>query len=1070
MLYRVIGPAGSGKTEYLYQEIARLCAEGKSCVWISPEQQSVQAEKELLDRLGDGCNLSVEVLNFERLPERIARVYGGLNVRYPDKGAICALLSLLCEKHRKELTEYGQSARDEAFVTGLYGLFGKLRSECIRPEKLKQASENRLAAGERLGKKLHDVALLYEAYDAWFTDRTRDPRDALSVLASELPEKPFFAGKYVFVDGYYTFTGQEYALLTAVMKQAEAVYCTFSFDPSRDRELFEQNARSAFRLARAADRCEDVSVGVFRRSKKDELRYIENALWEVAPPPFAGETGAVRVIEAEDPFAESTAVASEILALVRNGMRWRDITVLARNPADYAGVLDTVLRENGIPFFFAEKEGILNHPLVAFAFASLEIIENDLSLSSLRKYLKTGYSGLPAEESDDLLRYAECWRLRGKDWKRGEDWVKNPDGYREGAPDEEQQAFLAVVNGAKDRLLADLEPLRNASKAKDRTVRTMLNALYAHLERVGAGDRFLDKVNALLENGEEERARIDSQVYGMLSGVMERIDDLCGDETMTVKGLLSLFKLTANAFSLGSIPTSSDSVSIGNPALFRGSSKAVIVIGCCDGVFPASAGKDPLFDEDEACALEEEEIGVVEPRLSVLNAERFYCYTALTSATETLLLTYPRASVGGTAMRRSPLLVHLQTLLPHLHTEQACRFSCYTAALDALHGLPDGEEKETLRKLLSEKGYDVFASSVPVTDPDAKIDFSGETLTLSASGLETYRKCPFSYFGSTLMRLKEKKENRFSTVEIGTFQHRVLELFLAEHSVSGKFVPPESKEALEKEADALADRCFAALTGGAKPDPRLAHTVKNAKKTLKRMLSDLVTEFSQGQFLPTGYEVSFGRPGDALPASEYTSADGRKIRLRGTIDRVDTYEKDGETFVRVVDYKSYGKGLDLSLAEKYGLDEQMLLYLFAYCKNAPATGKPLRPAGVLYDKVTLPFVEATGEETPDELLQMQSKKLERNGVILNDDAVIDAMDPTRSGRYAPISKTGKNLLSAERFAELETLVESQLVQSAEQIFAGDMDVRPLPSGTGTDACKYCKLRDACRREGEDDDD
>ena len=78
MLYLVTGPVGSGKTERLYDELEQAYRAGIPCVWIAPEQQSVQAEREILSRLGDGCNLSVEILNFERLPERVARAYGYL--------------------------------------------------------------------------------------------------------------------------------------------------------------------------------------------------------------------------------------------------------------------------------------------------------------------------------------------------------------------------------------------------------------------------------------------------------------------------------------------------------------------------------------------------------------------------------------------------------------------------------------------------------------------------------------------------------------------------------------------------------------------------------------------------------------------------------------------------------------------------------------------------------------------------------------------------------------------------------------------------------------------------------
>ena len=382
MLYLVTGPVGSGKTERLYDELEQAYRAGIPCVWIAPEQQSVQAEREILSRLGDGCNLSVEILNFERLPERVARAYGYLAVTYPDKGALCALLSVLAFEHKGELREYAACAEDGEFIDGLFGLFGRLRSEQIRSEDLRRALDGGRLESPRLCAKVSDIALLYAAYDAYFDENRRDPRDALSVLAEQLPEKPFFAGKLVFVDGYYTFTGQEYAVLEQILRQAQAVYCTAVYD---GREIFEGNEASAKRLMRLAGEYQEIPVGSYRRSEREELRFLEQKLWSEDSPVFDGEPEAIRLVQAENLFGEAEAVASEILRLARAGYRYREITVLARGTDAYAGVLDAALRQNHIPFFFTEKEELLSYPLFTFVGAAMELVTPDFSPYAVRR-------------------------------------------------------------------------------------------------------------------------------------------------------------------------------------------------------------------------------------------------------------------------------------------------------------------------------------------------------------------------------------------------------------------------------------------------------------------------------------------------------------------------------------------------------------------------------------------------------------------------------------------------------------------------------------------------------------
>ena len=1076
MLYLITGPAGSGKTEFLYAELEQAYRAGIPCVWIAPEQQSVQAEREILARLGDGCNLSVEILNFERLPERIARDCGDLAVTYPDRGALCALLSVLAAENKGKLREYASCAEDGDFIDGLFGLFGRLRSERIRPEDLQKAVESGRLESERLKAKVADIALLYAAYDAYFDETRRDPRDALTVLAEQLPEKPFFAGKAVFVDGYYTFTGQEYAVLAQILRQAGAVYCSATYD---GREIFEGNEACAQRLMKLAGEHRVIPMGEYRRSEKPELCFLENHLWSEETPTYAEEPQAIRLIRAENLFGEAEAVASEILRLARAGYRYREITVLARHAEAYAGIIDAVLRQNQIPFFFAEKDELLSHPLVSLLCAALELVTTDFSLYAVRRYLKSGYAGgvLDPEACDQLLRYAESWNLRGRDWYGDKPWTRNPDGYREGGMTEEQSALLAAVNASREAIRPIWNTLLASLRQKPLTGREILRALYVHLEQAGAAALYVEKVNALLQSGNVEQAEKDSQLWKLLMGIFDRLDELCGEKRMTPKRMLSLLTLTLRQYSLGSIPPSQDSVTVGEAALLRPDrARAVIVMGCNDGVFPAMAGDDPLFGDAEAVQLEGAGLSIVEGRLSRLREERFYFYSAAAAPTETLIFTYPAETLSGEELRPSPAILRIRALFPRLRTElytgtgEQALFSAENAAL-MYRTFPEGADRDRLRALLEEMGVTPPAARAVLADPEARIDYTSRTLRLSPSGLERYRYCPFSYFGNHLLRLKEKQRNRFASPEIGTFIHKILERFLTLHTADGRFVPPASPEELAKETEALTTQYLSELSDGALGEnKRFLRTYRNLRKLLLLLLGNLSGEFAGSRFRPAGFEVGIGIGPDGLPAIKLPLEDGKTASLCGVIDRVDVYEQDGVQYARVVDYKTYKKGLRLDYAREYGLDEQMLLYLFAYCRAASAGRKEIRPAGVLYNIATLPFVEAIDGESDESLQKRLETKLERTGVILEDTEIARAMDGTEKGAYLPASfdkdgeiKPGKGTLPAEEFASLEELLEQQLRDTAEQIFCGNMDVRPLEVDDEHRACTYCKLRPACRR-------
>ncbi len=1066
MLYRILGSSGSGKTEYMLSKMGECIKKGKKTLLIVPEQQSVDYEYILCNRFGNSCNMYCEVLNFERLPNRVARDFGGLAQKNIDKGGACALLSLVVVTVRERLSEYASVAGDPEFAKKLFALINRFKTSVYTPNKLVDLTrEADISKNSKLCNKLRDIAVIYEEYQKHFDGELKDPRDGLTRLSAELKEKPFFADAHVFIDGYYTFTKQETDIIKEIIDQSANTYISFTVEDGRG--LFEENKKCADRIKKMAyGSCEDILCGFSKRTEDKALLHIERNILRNNPPIFQGKPDSVKVIKTKNRFDEADAAAKEILDFVRSDPKnkFSDVAVLCRDTDKYQGILKSVFERNGISMYASSKENLLAKPLFAFICAGISVIAENFSLRSVKKYIKSGFTPLSVTESDVLLSYAESWNIRGKQWYSQEEWTMDPEGYREGPLTERGEKILSSVNRARKKLVPALSALRDTLSSKKLTVEQGIKGIYSHLVACDAEKMLLASAEEKLNRGDREGAEREIQLWNLLINIMDQLCAVCPDFSVDTKGLLALFKLTAECYSPGAIPASSDAVTFGSVALARaGNCKMTVILGAVEGEFPAAVRGNGFFNDEESLLLDGVGCDFADTDTKLMNTEHFFVYNAFSSPRERLVVIVPENEITGASLRGSVAEKALLKLFPSLLEEEISREDMLYSAGSIASFFPqiaEGEPKEKLRTVLRSAGVNFFENEPDVTITASRINTDLDSLALSPSKIEKYQLCPFSYFGTYLLHLREKKVFDWSSPDTGTFVHRILEVFLRQCLVDGKFCPPEDMQR-ERMVKELSSQLFLSLAPkDSLENKRFMHTYDGMLRTLLAVTKDLCNEFSKSDFLPVGFEYSIGLGSNPdMPPITY-DVDGKTVILRGSIDRVDTYERDGIKYVRVTDYKTYQKTLSLDLVDN-GLDTQMLHYLFAYCRHNGGT-----PAGALYYYVTLPFADGVPDATVEEIEASAFSKLKRTGIIIEDIDILRAMSSDLS--HLPVCPTSsgvrksQNLMSSEGFCQLNEKLDLRVTEMAKKMFCGEMDIAPNDHDGKAEPCKYCKLKPICR--------
>lgn len=1078
MLKLLLGRAGTGKTTEILGTMARE-GERRPQLLIVPEQHSHDAERQLCAVGGNGVSLCAEVLSFTRLASRVFSVAGGLAEPVLDAGGRLLLMDVALKAVEDRLKVYVRPSRKPPFLTQLAATVNECKGANISPERLFEVAGQ--VEGES-GDKFYDLALICGAYEAYCEQRGADPRDKLTRLARALEGCPWGEGRDIYLDGFTDFTVQERQVLEKLVGQANSVTVALTCDgmAGDEEDVFGPARRTARRLLELAKRM-GVESEVRVRSEKGAavargIARVEEHLFEAVLPVFEETPEGVELYRAMSPYSEVERAAAELARLVREeGYRYRDLAVTARSMEVYGPLITLIFPRYGLPVFLGGMDDVLQKPILTLVTGALDAVAGEYRYEDVFRYLKTGLTDLSRDEVDRLENYVLKWDIKGSRWTQAGEWNMHPEGYG-GVWNETLKARVVELDGLRRRVAEPLERLR---RAKEKTGEGLALALYGFLEEIDLPRRLLERGAELRQGGEAALAAEYEQLWKLLCGALEQCAQLLGETGMDWEEFARLFKLVLSQYQVGAIPVSLDRVAAGEmPRLAHKHCKVLYLLGADDGAIPAVAPSPGLLvDEDRsllaAFGLESA------PRLTdKLWREMTIVYETCALPSDRLIVSYALAGEDGGKGQPSFLVKKLRQLFPGLvplderSLEKDFRMTALRPALE-LAGLRPGlgralKEVPGCAPLVERMERAATMERGSLTRPTVEALY-GRHVPMSASRMDKYKSCHFSYFMQYGLGAKARKGAEFAATDYGTFVHYVLENVLRERK--GREVPGR------EQVSAVVKRYVEEQLGGlAGETARFRYLFRRLEKTVYAVVKNVCEELENSEFQPVAFELGFGKKGE-LPLVELT-VDGVTLSVSGVVDRVDAWEKDGRLYLRVVDYKTGRKSFDLTDVWN-GLGLQMLLYLFTLTEDGKTLfgDRELVPAGVLYLPARDLPVGGSRTMTEEERQKKVDEQLRRKGLVLDDEAVLSAMERGEEGfRFLPLKMKksgeigGEALVSAERLGKLERHTRQILRDIAAELAAGNIAADPFWQGPQHNACQWCEYAAACQfREGRGDD-
>lgn len=1055
MLKLLLGKDWISNRDYILNMIAEdVRLEKGNRIFMVPELISHDTERRLCAAAGDSVSRFAEVLSFTQLCRRVSDAVGiGMQECLDNGGRLVAMASAVKQLHSK-LKAYASVETRPAFLDGLVNAIDEFKRCCITGDDLSAASKQSEGV---LAQKLEELSYIMQAYDGLCENGLRDPSSLMTWLLEQLEDSTYAQEHVFYIDGFPDFTRQHMLIVEHFIRTSDLVVIGLNCDVlDTANPAFEKAADTAAALLRAAREsgvaCEVISV----EQRIDPLSKVRGRIYRGEIYKEMDLVDKLYLQLFNSVYEECLAAAGVIMDGVRKGDRYRDFAVVAADIQAYQGLFNQVCERCGIPLYQSGTEDILEMPVISAILIALDAALNGFEQYDVLRYMKSVLSPLNQEICDRVENYCIMWSIDGNRWK--EEWTNHPGGL-DADWDEASRCLLADLNAARGVVIDPLVKLSTAFHSAI-SVAQQVDAIYTFLEDIQLSNQLTVLAERFETLGDYRNAQILEQLWDILITALDQMQDVLGKTSWNQEAFGRLLRLLLSQYDVGTIPHVLDSVILGPVSAMRcQQTKHLIILGALEGQFPGYSGSAGILTDHERVALRKLGVPLTGGAMEGVQAELAEIYGVFCGAEETIHIF---CSAG------QPSFI-FQRLLGFVDGQADIDVSTVTANSDALEGsayllrmnaLEAAQElglsafyEELLRKTGHELGN---------IDSEGVACLYGSSLNLSASQVDKQANCRLSYFLRYGLNAKERKTISIDPAEFGTYVHAVLENTTREVKSLGGFRRvslTQTVDIAKKYSQEYANNRFSQIDS-----KRIQYLFERNADELYCIVQELWEEMQESDFEPVGFEVAFGDGGDvqAIPIS------GKEIeaRLRGFVDRVDIWNRNGVIYYRVVDYKTGRKDFDYcDVFNGYGL--QMLLYLFALENSWESIlGVHPIPSGVQYFPARMPLITADGHLTDDEITAVKRKQLKRKGLLLHDEDVIYAMENADSPerlcctRKKDGSLSG-DLASGEQLKLLKQYLFRILAKMVDDIASGRVDANPYTRGGSHNACTYCPYGAVC---------
>ncbi len=541
----IYGTAGTGKSEFCFNEIKNNIKNKEKIYIITPEQFSYSAEKKLLEEINTNASVNAEVISFNRVANRVFTEVGGANEVLISKSSKAMLIYSILEKEKKNLKFLNSSDDNIDIILKEITEFKKHNITTLNIEEENEKIEN-----PELNQKLNEINLIYKIYEENIKNKFIDEEDILTKLAEKIPESKMFDNSIVYIDEFAGFTKQEYNIVEKILEKAKQVNITICADnleenTNKESDIFYFNKQFAKLLTdcgQNVDKKQEKSILLKNkyRFKNIELKHLEENIYNNSYNIFKNEPKNIKLFLASSPYTEIEKIAQEINKLVREEKyKYNEIAIITKNIENINNIAKAIFSKYNIPIFIDEKSEITENILIKYILSILEIYTTNWSTETVFNYIKSDFLEINKNDIYKLEKYCQKMGINRNKWYKN-NWKENEN-------------LRKII----------VEPLLKLKQEidKEKSAKNISENIYKYLIKNNIEEKINKKINKIKN---EEIKKEYKASLNILTDVLDEIVTFFKEEKITIQKYKEILKIGLKNKEFGKIPQNIDQVILGD--------------------------------------------------------------------------------------------------------------------------------------------------------------------------------------------------------------------------------------------------------------------------------------------------------------------------------------------------------------------------------------------------------------------------------------------------------------------------------------------------------------------------